>query len=273
MQLRHTKSITSLTILLVFFLTIVSYWGAFVTGTYKMETKSLALQGIGQDIFDLFVIVPLLLLSLFFTLKNSKKALIILAGTVLYILYSFIIYALGIHFNRMFLIYCFTFGASFYLFVLLIIEFYNQKPEKPFDDRMPIKSTAAFFIIIAAMFYFLWLNDIIPAIINDTVPESVRNYNLLVNPVHVIDISFILPGLIIISVLLIKRQYTGYIFAPVFLILLILLSLALAAMAVNLKIKNVSEDLSLVIIFGVLAVVSCIFLFLFFRRLNKPVPA
>jgi hypothetical protein len=48
-----------------------------------------------------------------------------------------------------------------------------------------------------------------------------------------------------------------------------MLSLSLIAMAVMLKVRNVSENLSLVWIFGVLAIISCIFLFLFLRRVKQ----
>ena len=104
---------------------------------------------------------------------------------------------------------------------------------------------------------------------NNSVPASVSSYNLLVNPVHVMDLSFILPGLIIVSVLLIRKKPPGYIFVPVFLVFIILLSLALAAMTIMLVLRNVSEDFSLAGIFGVLAIISIIFLIVLLKRLKK----
>ncbi len=269
MTIKRPKAITYLTILLSLFLAVVSFEGIFIPSTYERETVSLADQGIGQDIFDLFFVVPLLLISLHFTLKKRRTAIYMLTGTVLYILYSFFIYSFGIHFNRLFLLYCFTLGLSFYLFIMLIIEFNKQKIKDWFEDRVPLKSTALFFIIIAVMFYLLWFSDIIPAIVNNSVSKSVSDYNLLVNPVHVMDIAFMLPGLIIISILLIKRHSFGYIFAPVFLVFIILLSFSLIAMAIMLNVKNVSEDLSLVGIFGILAAISFVYLIIFMKRIKN----
>jgi hypothetical protein len=169
----------------------------------------------------------------------------------------------------MFVFYCFTLGSSFYLFVLLITELYRFDIKSWFENRLPLKSIASLLIIIALMFYGLWFSDILPAIFNNSVPESVSNYSLLTNPVHVLDISFMLPGLIITSVLLIKRKKTGFILAPILLVFTIMLSLSLIAMAVLLKVRNVSENLSLVWIFSLLAISSCIFLYLFLRRVKQ----
>jgi len=52
--------ITILSVLLALSLTIVSFCGAFLPVTYEREVPSLATQGIGQDLVDLFLVVPLL---------------------------------------------------------------------------------------------------------------------------------------------------------------------------------------------------------------------
>ncbi len=269
MNFQNSKTIAYLSILLTIFLAVASFFGVFVPETYSRDNLSIAVQGIGQDIFDLFIVVPFLIILLILVLRNNKKAAFIFGGTVFYILYSYFIYSFGVHFNYMFVFYCFTLGSSFYLFVLLITELYRFDIKIWFENRLPLKSIASLLIIIALMFYGLWFSDILPAIFNNSVPESVSNYSLLTNPVHVMDISFMLPGLIITSVLLIKRKKTGFILAPILLVFTIMLSLSLISMAVLLKVRNVSEDLSLVWIFGVLAVISCIFLFLFLRRIKQ----
>ncbi len=269
MQLRHAQIIVYLTILLSLLLTIVSFSGGFIESTYQKEVLSLGVQGIGQDIFDLFIVVPLLLLSMFFTIKGKRTAIIIFAGTVFYIMYSFFIYSFGIHFNTLFIFYCFTLGSSFYLFIMLIIEIIHSEIGSRFEDNTPSVLTASFLLLIAVLFYFLWFSEIIPAVISNSAPKSVSSYNLLVNPVHVLDLSFVLPGLIITSILLIKKRKAGFIFAPVLLIFTILLSLALIAMAVMLNIKNVTEDFSLAVIFSVIAVISVVILFIFLRRMKS----
>jgi hypothetical protein len=105
---------------------------------------------------------------------------------------------------------------------------------------------------------------------NNTVPQMVSNYDLLVNPVHVVDLAVALPALIIIAYQLIKKNEWGYILTPVMLVFMILLALALAGMTIMLKIKNISEDLSVSVIFLFLAMFSAFFLVLLLRKLHHP---
>ena len=268
---KQFRLITILSIIISAALAIVSYCGVFVSSTYEREVASMAAQGTGQDIFDLFLIVPLLLVSLLFMLKNNRVSYFIFSGTIFYILYSFVIYCFGVHFNRLFLFYCLILGASFYTFLLVINVLIRLNVPGWFDNKDPVRSIAYYFLFIAFMFYTLWLKDIIPAVIHSSVPKSVSDYKLLVNPVHVLDTAIVLPGLIITAVLLLKKHALGTIFAPIFLVFVILLSIALAAMVIVLMIKNISEDLSVVVIFFVLAVISAIFLAILMKKVISKV--
>jgi hypothetical protein len=258
-----------LSLLLLLLLGIVSYSGIFVEDTYKRDSISMAAQGIGQDIVNLFLVMPLLVLSLIYMLKNGKVAIFIFSGTLFYILYSFFIYCFGVYFNRLFLLYCFILGLSFYLFIIMIIELNGMHVKHWFSDKVPVRLIGNYLITIAVMFYLLWLKDTVPAILADSVPKSVSDYNLLVNPVHVLDIGIVLPGVITTAILLIRKHQLGYIFTPVIMIFIIILAAALIGMAVMLQVKNINDDLSIAGIFTILALISTFILFLFLKRLNK----
>jgi hypothetical protein len=269
MKDEKTGIITILTILLAISLTIVSCYGAFVTTTYARETPSMAAQGIGQDMADLFFVVPLLLISLVFIRRNNIVAFYIFGGTLFYILYSFVIYSFGVHFNSLFLLYCLTLGLSLYAFILFMNMAGSLNVRDWFHEKMPTGITGIYLLLISMMFYFLWLKEIVPALLTNTIPKSVSDYRLLVNPVHVIDLAVALPGLIIASVLLMKKHRLGYLLAPVALVFIILMAIALAVMVLAMKYKGINEDASVAVIFIVIACISLVFLFSFFRRLQK----
>jgi len=250
-------------------LTIVSYFGAFVPTTYEREVASMAAQGVGQDLVDLFFVVPMLLIALLFVHKNKKSAYLIFSGTVFYVLYSFFVYCFGVHFNNLFLLYCLTLGTSLYLFIIVIIRINGMEIQNWFSEKLPTKSIGIFFIIAALMFYMLWLKDVVPAILNNTIPASVSDYNLLVNPVHVLDISIALPGLIVTAVLLFRKNRFGLLFTPVFLVFIIILTIALAAMVIVVQQRGISDEGSVAGIFIFLAMISSFFLGLFLRRLEN----
>ncbi len=260
MELKQIKLIIILTITLALSLGIVSYFGAFVSSTYERDSASMAVQGMGQDIVDLFLVVPLLLVTLFLTRKNHKASFFIFGGTVFYILYSFFIYTFGVHFNQLFLLYCLTLGTSLYLFLLIIIELNRMNVQTWFSNKIPVKTISVYLIVIAIMFYVIWLKDILPAVLTNSIPESVHDNDLLVNPVHVLDIAFALPGLIIIAILLFKKQKLGFILTPIFLTFIIILAFALIGMVIMSKIKNISDDFSIAVIFVIMAILSTVLL-------------
>ncbi len=266
---KQLRLITVLSLIMVLFLIIASVFGAFVDITYAREVPSMAAQGIGQDLVDLFLVIPATVISLVLMNRGNKKATLIFGGLVFYILYSFIIYSLGVHFNLMFLVYCFTMGTASFTFIFYFYGLSRINVKDWYKDGTPNTTLAVFFIIIAALFYMLWLKDVIPAIISNTVPKTVSDYDLLVNPVHVIDISFALPGLIITAILLLRRHNLGYILGVTALVFIITLTIALAAMVIMTRIKGISEDMSIAFIFLIMALISMFFLRSFMGRLRK----
>jgi hypothetical protein len=265
MKTRRTLSI--LTILLAISLAVVSVFGAFVTGTYDRDAPSMAAQGMGQDLVDLFLVVPLLLVSFLFHLRGSRVASLVYGGTLFYILYSFIIYCFGVHFNRLFLHYCLTLGLSVYAFILFMTEARKEDVGAWFEE-VPVKLISGYLFFVALVFYFLWLSALVPALLSGSIPRDVADYGLLVNPVHVVDIAFALPGLILGSVLLWKKRSTGYLIASVALVFIILLTIALAGMVIMLYVRDIGEDLTVAIVFAVLSVVSIAFTILLFSRIR-----
>jgi hypothetical protein len=247
---------TWLTLLLAMSLAVVSACGAFVSEIYQRDSAPMAAQGIGQDLVDLFLVVPILLLSFVFVLRRKRAALPIFGGTIFYVLYSFVIYSLGVHFNNLFLLYCLVLGLSLYLFILFLHETNGMAVEDWYGPKAPLRSTAVFLMIVAVMFYGMWLKDLVPALLKNSVPAGVTDNDLLVNPVHVIDIAFVLPGLMVTAALLMRRRRLGFVLAPVALVFIIILGAALTGMVVMLKIRGISEDLSVAAIFVLLAVVS-----------------
>jgi len=269
--MKNAKILRILTILLALSLTIVSVAGAFFQETYARDSASLGAQGVGQDLVDLFVGVPLLLLSFYYTFRGSRLASLIYGGTLFYIMYSFIFYCFGVHFNQFFLFYCLTLSLSLYSFILLFSHLMHQQVEGWFEQA-PVKIVSVYLFVVALIFYVLWLKTIVPAIIHNQVPKDVSDYNLLVNPVHVIDLVFALPGLLIGSVLIRHNRGLGYIIGSFALVFMVLLTLALGAMVLVLIVRGISEDFTVAIVFGVLSVTSVIFSLLLFRRLKVITP-
>jgi hypothetical protein len=263
----NVKTLRILTILIAIFLAIASVAGSFFPGTYERDSASMAAQGAGQDLVNLFLGVPLLLVSFVFTTRGKRTWTLIYAGVLSYIMYSFIIYCFGVYFNRFFLVYCATLGLSLYAFILVVSGLKAVAVERWFE-KAPVRLVSGYMFFVALVFYSLWLKSVVPAIIHGEVPAEVTDYKLLVNPVHVIDMVFALPALIIGSVLLWKQRGLGYIIASIAMVFMILLTIALAAMVVMVVVKGINEDFTVALVFGVLSVTSTIFTILLFRKIR-----
>ncbi len=267
MNLPYLKGLRILTILLAMSLGIVSFAGAFLPDTYARDSASMAAQGMGQDLVNLFLGVPLLLLTFFFSVRGKRIAQLLYAGIVFYIMYSFIIYCFGVHFNRFFLLYCLTLALSLYAFILIMSGF-GKEDVAGWFNHASARAVSIYIFIVALVFYGLWLKSLVPDIIADTVPVDVTDNDFLVNPVHVIDLAFALPGLILGSVLLWRRQAMGYVIASISMVFMVFLCIALAAMVVMLLVRDISEDYTVAVVFGILSVLSLFFSIILFRKIK-----
>ncbi len=247
---------------------IVSYAGVFIKSTYVRENALYAAQGIGQDIINLFIVVPILLITAFFARRKSKLGLLIWSGTIFYLAYSYTIYCFGLHFNNLFLAYCTILGLSFYSLIYFVIISLKENVSEWFETKFSTKSTGIFLIVIAVLFYFIWLSEIIPAILINATPKSITESGLLINPVHVLDIAICLPALIITGIALIKKKNIGILLAPTMMIFCIFMAIAIAGMVFVMKAKGLEANFNLTIVFGLITFVSTIFTFLYLRKLK-----
>ncbi len=147
MSLSNLRILRILTIPLAISLIIVSIAGAFLPGTYERDAASMAAQGMGQDMVDLFLVVPLLLITLFYSARGSRVATLIYGGILFYIMYSFIIYCFGVHFNRFFLLYCATLGLSLYAFIVLMTDLGKQDVAGWFRGA-PVKLVSGYIFLL-----------------------------------------------------------------------------------------------------------------------------
>jgi len=268
MQKKNDPIILLLSVPLTILTAIVSYSGIFIESTYARENMLYAAQGIGQDIVNLFIVVPILLIAAIFAWRKSKLGFLIWSGAIFYLAYSYTIYSFGLHFNNLFIAYCLILGLSFYSLIYFVIISLNENVSEWFTKGFSTKSTGIFLIVIATLFYFIWLSEIIPAILINATPKSIIESGLLINPVHVLDIAICLPALIITGMALIKKKSIGFLLAPTMMIFCIFMSIAIEAMVFVMKTKGFDANISLVIVFGLITLISSIFLSQYLRKLK-----
>lgn len=236
---------------------------------YIKETPNWQAQSIGQDIMNLFLIVPVLMVSAFLAYRKNRTGLLLWGGTNLYLIYTYCLYAFDVHFNNLFIIYCINLGLSFYALLYFIYLQIKEPVIVQLQNSRLQKITGIYFIVVAISFYALWLMEIIPSVMNGTVPASLQEVGLFTNGVHVIDLSVFLPGLFIVGVMVLQKKTLGFILAPVGLTFMILMDLSLAGLMVVLKNRGLEANMGVMIMMGVLALFSAVILFTYFKVMDK----
>jgi hypothetical protein len=238
---------------------------------YAKETASWAAQGFGQDVVNLLVIVPILLGCAWGVARASRGALLILAGVLIYLVYSFALYAFAMHFNALFLIYCATLGVAFYCLVDVGIYLRTQDGQLWFAlTQRRTRIVGWFLIAIATLFYALWLSTVIPALIDGRPPASLAEAGLITNPVHILDLAIILPALAIGGVLVLARRASGYLLAPVMLAFNGAMTIAIVGMNVSMRGHGLPTEAIVVVAMVLVAIASTWMLVGFLRRIRPP---
>jgi len=239
-------------------ITLVSCIALFNPGFYGAETLNWQTQALGQDMIDLLVVVPALLLTPFFSDRKYSTVSLIWAGIILYIIYTFMIYCFSVHFNMLFPLYCAILGLSFYYFLWFILSIIKKPVLGKIYYGTATRITGIYFVVISLVFYFLWLSEIISSIMRGAQPESLVKTNLFTNPVHVIDLAFFLPGLFLSGLFILRRNRLSHVLTIVMLTFFIIMNITIGWLAFLLKKRGLETSGLVTIIMTGLALISFI---------------
>jgi hypothetical protein len=264
--MRISKTFIRLSILAGLLMAVVSFLGIADPGTYAKETENWAGQAIGQDLVNLAVVLPVLLIASFLVLRrDSFRAFLVWMGALIYLIYSYILYSFFLHFGPLFLLYVATLGLSFYSLVGAFSRLDWQNSGKSFAN---VHTRPASFLlgIVAVLFALLWLTDIVGALLRGGVPADLDKVGLLVNPIQVLDLAFLLPGAFIVAVLLSRRRTIGFVLAAPLLVFFILMGIAIISMMVVTAQKGFALALPQMVVMGVIITASSVIAIQYLNR-------
>lgn len=201
---------------------------------YEKEAFEWQVQAVWQDYINVALLMPMIAVAGIYAHKGNKTAEYVWGGSLLYLIYTYVIYCFDVHFNGLFLFYCLVLGIAFYSLAWFL---YTKSKHK---DSYSINTTnlhyfiATYFIVLGSGFYLLWLAGIISPLLNGTTPADLEKFNLPTNPVHVLDLSIILPAFIILGIMIFSRKGPWKLLSPLMLVFAALMSLTIAGMQVAL---------------------------------------
>jgi hypothetical protein len=261
----NRRTIATGSFVLAALMVAASLGGILVPATYARETLNWRAQALGQDWFDLLIAAPWLIVCAAGTLRGRWHWHLLLAGGLLYSVYTFVIYAFSVQFGALFPIYCAALGLSFYLGLFLVRAI--PTPVERRGRALPVRTTGVLLIAIGGLFALLWLAEIAGAIAAGEPPASLVETGLPSNPVHVMDLSVVLPAHIIAGIALLARRPAGTRLAPLLLAFGVLMASSIAGMMIAMQLLGVDAALPVAGAMILLAAVTAAALVRFLRAL------
>jgi hypothetical protein len=192
-KVKHADGWLWLTVPIAILLAIATISGIFIDGLYRDAPYYVA-QAIGQDVVSLVVVLPSLIVSAFLAFRGSSRARIIWLGTLIYLVYTYVVAAFDVKFNSLFLVYVSLLGCSLYALIGGLVTSDLQGIKERFTEKTPVKVVSIYLAVLVVLFYSVWLGEIVPALMANEVPQSIQDNGTPTNAVHVLDMAWILPA-------------------------------------------------------------------------------
>jgi len=267
--IRYPNGWLWLTLPIAILLIIAAGSGAFITGVYR-DNPYFAAQAIGQDRISFFVVFPTLVISAILASRGSLHGWIIWLGAIVYLVYTYTVAAFEVRFNSLFLVNVALLGCSLYALTGSLVTVNMNQIKTCFTKHTPIKAVVIYLTILAILFYFLWLSEIIPALMAGRIPQSIQDNGTPTNAIHVLDMAWILPAFCITAVNLWRRQPLGYTLAGALLSYAVFLTAAILGMAVFMIREGFPVPAPQAAIFATLLAFSLGMLIWYMKNLESP---
>lgn len=191
---------------------IASAGGILIDGLYR-GTAFVVSTWLGNDLVTLAVAVPLLLGATLLTACGSARAQLVWIGMLDYMLYNFGFYLFGTAFNWFFFIYVLLFALSIWALILALMSLDVEQVSASFSPHTPVKMIAGFMAFVGislSVIYFLqWLGFVL----TNELPAIVTMTGHPTNLVFALDLTIVVPVMLVGAVLLWRRQPWGYVLA------------------------------------------------------------
>ena len=204
-------------------LLLVSSVAGLLNGSRELyNSYPAALAGlVGQDAATIVVGIPLLLASMWFARRGSIRGLLLWAGTLFYVAYSYYFYVIG-GFNALFLIYIAIVSTSLYGLLSLLLAIDPDALEERFARNTPVRLVSGFFVGYSLLFALMWAGLSVARVMAGEPLGEVAH------AVVAIDCSVLLPLLFFGGVWLWLRRPWGYVLGGLLLTKLTTTGLTLA---------------------------------------------
>jgi hypothetical protein len=199
--------------LIVALLVLIATVAGLLYSTALYPTEEMRLLKLPTDLFSLVVGLPLLLGSMWLARRGKLLGLLCWPGVLLYVLYIYLSYAIGVPFSVLFPVYTLLLPMSAYTLIGLVASIDAAAVRQRLAAAVPERVAGGILIVFAILFSLINLANVTAALNRPTV------YYLLDYPVWIADFAVVAPAWLIGGVLLWQRKAFGYVAGAALLLL------------------------------------------------------
>jgi hypothetical protein len=229
-------------------------------------------QARGTSLIMLAIAIPLLAVATWLAGQGSWRALLFSIGSLAYLAYNDFLLLFATPFNPLFLVYVAAMSLTgFALATTIGTTDHAAVAER--CPRVPVRGIAVYAWVVAFLNALVWLRTIVPATFAPDPTSFLADSGVATNPVFVQDLTFWLPGAVLIGVLLWMRRPLGFVLAGGWLVYGLIEAIGVATdqwlgtIADPGTTQASMEGVALFVVVGLIALVP---LFFFFRPEPRP---
>ena len=234
-------------------------------GLYSYDSLSSAAQMQANDLINLLVGLPLLILSTYWAFRGSLKGQLLLTGTLGFYLYTYMSMSMLTAYNHLFLVYVVLFALSLYAFLVAMFSFDLAALPQHFSTRLPHKAIAVLLFFVAGFLALAWIGRIVSemqagqvAILENTTTRVIQAMDLVL---------IVIPALLA-GILLLRHQPFGYLLTSVLVMKFITMGLAVSTMGINMALVGVPDSLVILVPFLLITALNLIGAWVLFKNIQ-----
>jgi len=193
-----------LSLIIALVMTVASVVGLLYQ-TLIYPTDELLLSKIPLDVFNLVVVLPILLGSMWLARRGKLIVLLCWPGALFYVLYIYVIYVIGMPFNALFLPYIALVTLSAYTLIGLVASIDGEAVRQRLTGVVPARTSGGILAGLAILIIVRQIAVIVTALTSQTPVDTLEL------PSWIADFAVAVPALLVSGILLWRRKAIGYV--------------------------------------------------------------
>jgi hypothetical protein len=271
-QKRIPTAVFPLSILVALLVTVASLAGLLWEEMYAAEPTSATMQARGQDLVNVVWVVPLFLVVLYYLRRGSLRARLAWLGILFYFVYTYLMAATVIAYNRMFLVYVAAYAVPLVLLIVGLTSLKIDTLANSFKSTFPRRGIGIFQIVAGVGVTLMWMGDILPSLMTGDPPARLMEQVSQSLVVQAMDLGLVVPMSLIGGITLLQNKPIGYLLSAISLMKVVTLVTAIISMIVFMARAGIEIAIPECIFFGTLEIIGLYFAVRYFLNVKSEEP-